>query len=355
MPIFSFASDIQFYYADSGVPSISDYTTYFIVHGHSYHAGQQSFTANPKSYRLLVGIFQRLLPVAHQHSHRMIAINRREYPDSTPYTAAELSILSQGSNEERSRLLLGEGTHLALLLDGLIQSLSLPPNIVIIGWSLGTIFTLSMLASITSLSPTVQARLGGSVKKMIMWEPPAHCLGVKLPPTYIPLLDENIAPDVRPLVFMKWVALHFHHGDLSLRHDMSQIDQGNDNTRRTSPFDATSPEELATLTDLRPGARCDNYLIAPALIDVERSIVYKALFDSTTRSTWSGMDVWHLVGDKATHTVHMATWYLKDQVELAGTPHPAILFAENPGASHFYMWEDPEGAMKKLEALTRPL
>ncbi|GAW03752.1 hypothetical protein LENED_005496 [Lentinula edodes] len=38
MPIFSSASDIQFYYADSGVPSISDYTTYFIVHGHSYHA-----------------------------------------------------------------------------------------------------------------------------------------------------------------------------------------------------------------------------------------------------------------------------------------------------------------------------
>lgn len=169
MPTHSPADDIQFYYADSGLPSISDYTTYFIVHGHSYHAGPQSFTSGPKSYRLLVGIFQRLLPVAHQHSHRMIAINRREYPNSTSYTSAELSIFAQGSNEERSRLLLGEGTHLALLLDGLVQSLSLPPNIVIIGWSLGTIFTLSMLASITSLSPSVQARLRGSVKKMIMW------------------------------------------------------------------------------------------------------------------------------------------------------------------------------------------
>ncbi|KAJ4470894.1 hypothetical protein J3R30DRAFT_3300017 [Lentinula aciculospora] len=337
MPTFYSTNETQCYYDDSGVPDTPDYTTYFVVHGHSYHGG----------------VFKRLLPVAHQHSHRMLAINRREYPNSTPYTDAEICILARGSDEERSRLLLNEGTILALLLDGLIQLLALPPNIVIVGWSLGNTFALSMLASITSLTPSVRNRLGGSVKKTIMWEPPAHGLGMKLPPLYIPLLDDTISPDERPLVFMKWVALHFQHGDLSLRHDLTQVDQGNDNRERTSSFDATPPEELTQITDLRPGARCDNHLIGPGFTDLIRSIANKALFDPTIRLSWTGMDIWHLVGDRGPHTVHIATWYLEDQMKLAGTSHPAIQFAVNPGAGHFYMWENPEGAMKELELITR--
>ncbi|KAJ3739753.1 hypothetical protein DFH05DRAFT_494912 [Lentinula detonsa] len=337
MPTFALANEtLKFYYDDSGVPSTPSYTTYVVVHGLSYHGG----------------VFQRLLPVVNQHSHRMLTVNRREYPDSTPYTQAELDIFARGSDEERFQLLLNEGKYLNLLLDGLIQSLALPPNIVIVGWSLGSIFTLSMLASITSLSQTVQERLSDSVKKTILWEPPAHSLGMKLPPLYLPLLDDNIPFDDRPLRFMQWVALHFQHGDLSLRYDITQLDQGRNNLQRINAFDTTPAEELAKITDIRPATRCDNYLLAPSFSDAEHRILHKALLDPATRLSWGDMDIWHLVGDRGPHSVHFATWYFEDLLQLGGTPKPVIRLAVNPGASHFHMWEDPEDAMKELELLT---
>lgn len=98
----------------------------------------------------------------------MIVVNRREYTGSTPYTKAELDVFAQGSDEQRLNLLLSEGTNLALCLEGLIHSLSLQ-EVVIVGWSLGNLFTLSLLASISSLPQGVRERLALSVHRIIMW------------------------------------------------------------------------------------------------------------------------------------------------------------------------------------------
>lgn len=101
----------------------------------------------------------------------MIAINRRDYPGSTSYTEAELDVFADGSDEQRVSLLLSEGTNLVLLLDGLIDSLSLPPKVVIVGWSLGNTYMMSMLTSISeSLVPqSARERLALSVHKIIIW------------------------------------------------------------------------------------------------------------------------------------------------------------------------------------------
>lgn len=105
----------------------------------------------------------------------MITINRRDYPGSTPYDKDELHVLAQGSDEQRLSLLLNEGLNLALLLDGLIVSLSLPSRVVIVGWSLGNLLVLSMLAAVSdllsssSLHESVRERLALSVCKTILW------------------------------------------------------------------------------------------------------------------------------------------------------------------------------------------
>ncbi|KAE9402012.1 hypothetical protein BT96DRAFT_569113 [Gymnopus androsaceus JB14] len=334
MPIFTLNNGIEFFYNDSGIPSTSAYTTYFVVHGHTFHSG----------------VFRRLLPVAHKNSHRMITVNRREYPGSTPYTQAELDVFAQGSNDERLNLLLNQGTNLAFLLDGLIQSLSLPPDIVIVGWSLGNLFTLSLLASITSLPQTVRNRLALSVHKTIMWDITAHCIGMHILPMYIPLFDLDIPLEARSLAFLKWIGYYFMHGDSS-KHDVAQLDQGYCNVlNRRSTFDETAPEEVAEITDFNPGPRCDNRLLDPgAFLEVERIIANKALFDASTRSAWSGMDVWNFVGDASIPTAQVATWSLEDQ--------PTIYIAAIKGANHFQMWDDPEGCMMdlhKLQSQERP-
>ncbi|KAE9395566.1 hypothetical protein BT96DRAFT_997588 [Gymnopus androsaceus JB14] len=286
MPIFTLPNSIEFFYIDSGLPSTPAYTTYFVVHGHSFHSG----------------VFKRLLPVAHKNSHRMIAVNRREYAGSTPYTEAELDVFAQGSDEQRLHLLLSEGTNLALCLEGLIHSLC--------------------------LQEAVREKLALSVHKIIMWEPPVHCLGVEPPPTYLPLLDLDIAPEARPLAFVRW---------------------GYSDPNRRGTFKETPFEELSRIIDLSPGDRCDTFLLGPAFAEAERIVTNRALFDISTRSAWGATDIWNLVGDASTPSILAATWFLEDQVQ---SQHSDIHFSVIKGVNHFQMWDDPESCMKELELCT---
>lgn len=58
-----------------------------------------------------------------------------------------------------------------VLLDGLIGTLQLPEKggVALVGWSMGNIFTLSMLASVHTLPAPVRRRLSLYVKRAIMW------------------------------------------------------------------------------------------------------------------------------------------------------------------------------------------
>lgn len=99
-------------------------------------------------------------------------MNRREYAGSTPYSEQELKVIAEGPDEARHDRLIADGADCALLLDGLIQSLSLPQKrggIAIVGWSLGNIFILSLLAAIKTLPEESQVRLNSSVKRAILW------------------------------------------------------------------------------------------------------------------------------------------------------------------------------------------
>ncbi|KAF5341417.1 hypothetical protein D9758_012302 [Tetrapyrgos nigripes] len=107
---------LEYFYEDSGAPAgVGSYTTFFMLHGYCYHSG----------------IFQRLFPLAHQSysqsfPFRVIAINRRGYPPTTPFNPFELTVFESGSEEERVSLLLNEGRNYVLLLDGLIKELGIP-------------------------------------------------------------------------------------------------------------------------------------------------------------------------------------------------------------------------------------
>lgn len=40
MPTLTLPNGIEFFYIDSGIPSTPAYTTYFVIHGHSFHSGK---------------------------------------------------------------------------------------------------------------------------------------------------------------------------------------------------------------------------------------------------------------------------------------------------------------------------
>ena len=91
----------------------------------------------------------------------MICLSRREYEGSSPYTDEELKAMNHGSEEEQAKFLHEQGVLIALFVDGIIQTLSLPKagGVTIVGWSLGNIFTIALRTCIGDLPVDIQERL----------------------------------------------------------------------------------------------------------------------------------------------------------------------------------------------------
>lgn len=173
MPTLTVRKDVEFHYTDSGPIPNTPYTTVIIIHGHTFHNG--TLLELYRSYKLLtqtiIGIFQRTLPIASAHSLRVICVNRREYPGSSPYTAEELRVIAHGCDAERKEFLHQEGILFALFIDGLIQQLSLPKEggVAVAGWSLGTVLSFGVLSSIHDLPEDTQGRLKTYIRSFILW------------------------------------------------------------------------------------------------------------------------------------------------------------------------------------------
>ncbi|KAI1794800.1 hypothetical protein LXA43DRAFT_87606 [Ganoderma leucocontextum] len=129
------------YYEDSGIPPDfnGDYTTLVLVHGAGF----------------LGATFRRLGPLAAECKLRLVTLNLRDYPGSTPYTPEALNDL-RGPNRERQERARALG--LGAFLQWLIRSQNTPPirvasgsgarqgGISLISWSAGNCPTIALLA-----------------------------------------------------------------------------------------------------------------------------------------------------------------------------------------------------------------
>ncbi|KAJ6544121.1 hypothetical protein B0H19DRAFT_1380459 [Mycena capillaripes] len=337
MPTVTIPSNgIQFFFTDTGaLTNVEDYTTYILVHGHTYHGG----------------VFQRLLPLAATHSVRIICINRREYPGSTPHTAEELRIYASGSDDEHATLLSEAGVNLALCVDEIIRQCALPAagGVALVGWSLGNAFTMAAMASITSTSlPShTKARLQAFVKTIILWDPPSQALGIASPPkAYVPLHDPDLAPEARGPAFGKWVTSYFTHGELSSR-DPDQLNYRTPDPSKKPTFDEMPLGELLNLVDFSVGTKCDTIIMEPPFASALSAVVSRTLFNPEIRAAWRETRIAYMYGEENPWNVHYAVWKVEERVKEANGQAP-INFQPIAGANHFLMWDD---ASKALDAL----
>ena len=128
------------------------------------------------------GVFKRILPLAGSHSLRVVCLSRREYEGSTPYSTDELKTLRHGSEAERAGFLHNEGILIALFVDKLIQSLSLPKKggVTVVGWSLGTLYTIAMRASINDVPDNTKQRLKEYTRGFIVFGLSLRCSSLPL-------------------------------------------------------------------------------------------------------------------------------------------------------------------------------
>ncbi|KAJ6615472.1 Alpha/Beta hydrolase protein [Mycena sp. CBHHK59/15] len=333
MPSLTLESGVEFFYTDSGAVANADYITLVIIHGHTFHSGT----------------FRRLHPFAQPNSLRIISVNRREYPGSSPYTDEDLRVFGEGSEAERASLLGRQGRDLALFVDGLIRDLSIPKagGIALVGWSLGTIFLFCLIACIETLPVETKERLSCFVHTVILLQPPSLALGLPTPEGWlIPHTDPNISPEARGPAFAKWVSSYFIHGDLSTR-SLDHLTYSNTDPRKSPTTDSLEPEDYFAIADFAPAEKYDSIVGLPPFEPLVFNQMAKALFDSGVRAAWSGAKFWNVYGNAEPWNIIYAAWFLEDRSRAADAL--AINFKIIEGGNHFIAWEEPGQVIKALK------
>jgi hypothetical protein len=162
-------------------------------------------------------------------------------------------------------------------------------------------------------------------------DPPCQALGFPIPSGgYTPLTDPDIPKDALGPAFAKWVSSYYKHGDLSSR-DFSQLKLRDGDTSKQPTTDTIPLEELLTITDFRPGAKCETFLIDSGhFFSAVIKQTMKALFDPQIREDWGGHPVWFVYCEASPWNVHYGAWNLEKKDKAS-----EINFKSVPGANHF--------------------
>ncbi|KAJ3553764.1 hypothetical protein NM688_g3445 [Phlebia brevispora] len=164
------------YYEDSGVPPGSeDYVTVVLIHGLVLHGAT----------------FYPTFPYAKSRGLRFIAPNLRDYPNSTPYTPSEFENLCSADVETQKLAVRSLGLELAAFLKYIVDAESLPPKrgadgqvkggLVLLSWSMGNLWSLSMFGNASALEDETRAVLRRYLRTYIMHEPPYFGFGLTVP------------------------------------------------------------------------------------------------------------------------------------------------------------------------------
>ena len=73
------------------------------------------------------GNFRHLLPLARNHNLRVIAVNRRDYVGSTPFSQDEHDAINSTDAQRHTEFLKRRGTEIGEFLTQLVEEKNLPP------------------------------------------------------------------------------------------------------------------------------------------------------------------------------------------------------------------------------------
>ncbi|THH19421.1 hypothetical protein EW146_g1768 [Bondarzewia mesenterica] len=349
-------------YIDSGPPSGTVYTTIFAVHGVEF--------TNP--------IFQKVSVLCRANHVRFVAINRREYKGSTPFTETEKAIITNGTDTQKMNWLKDRGLEIANFVDAFIQreNLSLVSadgkrgGVALLGWSSGATFTAAAISNIDALPSDVRARLVSRLRVHIMQgsllthlfpsmlfciliaplaEPPSIAFGLPFPPqTFSPQIDTSIPAKARIPAFTLWITSYFQHGDLSTR-DTNVLEYVLPATFRMPSIWNMSSVEIADIIDEGPNSTVETPF-ALNFMTQALAVYNKATFDKSTRALLPHLKVWEISGDATASFSLAALWSMQDDDKAHGGNN--INYKIVPGANHFMHWDEPDKTVEAyLEAL----
>ncbi|PBK63889.1 hypothetical protein ARMSODRAFT_893703 [Armillaria solidipes] len=333
---------VELAYLDSGAPAdASSYTTIFAVHG-------MIFTNL---------IFQKVLNAARSKGVRFVAIQRRPFPGSTPFTAEELNVILTGGSSEADRdaQIAARGHEIASFVDAFIQKFKLPPlsddgktgGVALLGWSVGGAFPVAAVASSSTLPTNVQTRLGSYVRSLIVYESAPLVFGLPTPTqNWVPLIDTTMPENIRLPAFGQWCTGYFDHGDITLSsaHDHDSLSWILSSPERVPTFYNIPVDQLNTIATYGNDASTD----LPFLFFFSnqlKAVYSKAFNDKDITAKFPHMKRSFLCGDKTGAFGVAGLWAVQDDQKENGTDS-SVKYKLIPGANHFLVWDDPEKAFE---------
>ena len=109
------------------------------------------------------------------------------------------------------------------------------------------------------------------------------------------------------------------------------MNQHERDTSKKPTTDTIPLEELLTIADSRPGAKCETFLVeSKDFLSLYIKQTTKALFGPQIREDWGEHPVWFVYCEASIWDVHYAAWNLEKKDEAS-----EINFKLIPGANHF--------------------
>ncbi|KAL5529821.1 hypothetical protein ACEPAG_5808 [Sanghuangporus baumii] len=275
---------------------------------------------------------------------RFIVIVDRGYPETIPLSVTASTV---GTDIDKTVFINTRGVEPAMLVDKLIQQLSLFPmsedrtdgGVALLGWSGGTIWTLSCIANMDQVSLKSQSLMAAYVRAHIIKEPPCGCLGLPLPPElWSPLTDATIPDNQRILFYLPWITAYFDHGDLQSR-DLDAISYSYyaPSVHHAPTIYNISAKEIDELFFNKP-LDYEHALILATLAKAN-AVYRKACDDQVFLEMLPKMIMSVLVGDATCSFSLNALFSIQnDNEEENGRIHFNIV----PGLNHFIQWDEPK-------------
>ncbi|EJD07446.1 uncharacterized protein FOMMEDRAFT_149975 [Fomitiporia mediterranea MF3/22] len=320
-------------YEESGTPANSDdlYTTLIIVHGTAFH-GQ---------------CFKRLLPLAPHHQIRLVLVNRRDYPGSTPYTEEDIDKIRVDSAETHAEFAKARAAEFARFIRTFVEKENVPKasadwkrgGVVLLAWSSGNSYTLPLLSYIDSVPGDTREILSQYLRSHVIFDAPSWILGLT-PNTagFGVLTNKSVSLEGRANSFSEFVSSYYTHKSLTSRKfEDLQVYPVEGPRSKKSTTSRMSPEELRETTCYEAvarseiGARTGN----PAIY-AER--IRRALFDDelakylprcSVNVVWCEYSAWPCIDN---------TWGLqaaREKADKQGIVGRPLRFFMMPGVNHF--------------------
>ncbi|TFK53392.1 hypothetical protein OE88DRAFT_1626342 [Heliocybe sulcata] len=202
------SAGVQFHYEDSGAPSSAVYTTLVAIHGSSYHSA----------------IFAKLLPLAARHNLRLVLLNRRDYPGSTPVSQDELEKIRSDNLGVNAAVLRELGLQIASFIAWYARTASIPQvqigvsgepegGLSVLAWSSGNATTSAAIANLAELEEEQKACLKGRLRTYIIYDSPSYIFGIPQDVAlYNPFRDPSLKDaKAKSDVFNVWVTMYYQH------------------------------------------------------------------------------------------------------------------------------------------------